>query len=365
MKILFISPLPPPIHGQSLAGKMAMEGLSVDNKLIVIDSALDKGFSGNVLPKIYSPKRLWKILTTLVREFPKLWFRRYDAVYMSVGITYRGFVRYAPYMMAAIIKREKYVLHTHGSTFRTMYDALSPFKKKVVNFFLRKSNSVIVLGGSLVKMFDGVVALDKVRVCENGVDDLVYINDSELASKVESYEKRSVKLLFLSNLMKAKGILELMDVFELLPEKFVLHVAGAIEPNGEIKSRFEEFLAKFPSRVMYHGVVRGEQKRKLLCDSDIFVLPSKNEGQPISILEAYRCGCAVVTDCAVGGISDIFSDKINGVSVKNDEPKSIAAGIVECSEMFLEFSNNNHIKSDFYTAPKFCERLQNIIGQFA
>ncbi|MFI3261868.1 MAG: glycosyltransferase family 4 protein [Rikenellaceae bacterium] len=360
MQILFISPLPPPIHGQSLAGKMALEGLSMKNKLVVIDSAFDKGFSGNELPKIYSPKRLWQIISSLSKEFPRLWFKRYDVVYMSVGITFRGFMRYAPYMLAAMIKGEKYVLHTHGSTFKEMYDTLSPFEQKIIRFFFSRSSAVIVLGKSLVSMFEGVIPLDKVRVCENGVDDAVYISGSEKEFKLDNFGKDKVKLLFLSNLMKAKGILDLMDAFEQLPDNYLLNVAGALEPSEEINSRFTSFQEKFLHRVKYHGLVRGEKKRSLLCESDIFILPSKNEGQPLSILEAYHCACAVVTDSEIGGISDIFDDKINGVSAKNDNPRDIVNGILECTEKFSVFSENNFKKSKYYTTDKFCERLQHI-----
>lgn len=361
MRILFISPLPPPVHGQSLAGEMAINGLSVDNKLTVIDSALDKNFSGNKLPKIYSPQRMLKIVRVMFNDFRKVWLKRYDVVYMSVGITFRGFFRYVPYMVASILKREPYVIHTHGATFGDMYDNLGLFKKYIIKFFIVKSTRVIVLGNSLKSMFDDIMPLDKVCVCENGVRDDIFITDDEFNKKLNNFNSNRINLLFLSNLMKAKGILELFKAFELLPDNYVLNIAGSIEPDDEVVCEFDKFKQRFSDRVVYHGVVRGEYKCRLLCESDIFVLPSKNEGQPISILEAYRCGCGVVTNQLIGGTSDIFCDKINGETIDNKSPQDISRGIEECVIGLRGYALNNFSTSLRYSSKEFCGRLFNVL----
>ena len=170
MRILIISPFPPPVHGHSLAGKMAYEGLKQTNEVTIIDSALDKNFSGNKLPPIYSPNRIWKILVTLVRDSRIFFSQHYDIVYMGIGISFRGFMRYAPYMVMAMMKNEPYVLHTHGSTFRAMYDSVGEWKRFVLRFLLKRAAGVIVLGNSLRSMFEGIVSEGEIYVCENGVE---------------------------------------------------------------------------------------------------------------------------------------------------------------------------------------------------
>ena len=56
-------------------------------------------------------------------------------------------------------------------------------------------------------------------------------------------------------------------------------------------------LEKFPNNFFYVGIVKGLEKRNLLKESAIFVLPTyhKTEAFPISLIEAMRFGNAVIS----------------------------------------------------------------------
>jgi glycosyltransferase involved in cell wall biosynthesis len=53
------------------------------------------------------------------------------------------------------------------------------------------------------------------------------------------------------------------------------------------------------------------------------------EGQPISVLEAYASGCAVITT-GQPGIRDVFSDGINGFEVPAASSAAIARSLAKC-----------------------------------
>jgi len=65
--------------------------------------------------------------------------------------------------------------------------------------------------------------------------------------------------------------------------------------------------------------------------SDIIALSSRNEGTPVSIIEALAAGKAVVTT-NVGGITDFVYHRKNGLIVRSDDLDSFADALFELIE---------------------------------
>lgn len=364
MKILVIGPFPNPITGQSIANEMVLEGLKENNKVDYIDTNFFKELTDKSKQGKLDLKKIAIVLKSLYSDCKKILKNNYDVVYMTPGGTYLGFMRFAHYIVCSSIKKSKIFLHIHNGYFRKMYDSQNILKRKSINYFLNKSKGIIVLGDSLRYMFEGIISEEKIFVCENGVQDDVVATEEEIAKKIERYKKDTKKrVLYLSNLMVEKGILDLLKASESFSdEEIEFNLAGAIEPS--IKNIIEEYLEKYPNKIKYHGIVRGEQKKKLLLDNYIFILPTyySNEGQPISILEAYATGCAVITDESVGGIKDIFIDNVNGLSIENRNVRNICFIINEISEETFFIFNRNLILEN-YTAKYFVKRLEFLFNK--
>lgn len=79
------------------------------------------------------------------------------------------------------------------------------------------------------------------------------------------------------------------------------------------------------SNIIFTGPV--SNVGKFLRASKIFVLPSKNEGIPISILEAMNYGLPIVAS-RVGGIPDIISDK-NGILFTSNSKEELSNALNE------------------------------------
>ncbi len=361
MKILTIGPLPPPLHGQSAADRMAFDGLARTERVTVIDSAIDKGFAGNKMPPLWSPGRLVDIVRILFRDFAPVWLRGYDVVYMSVGSSFRTLMRFFPYIIAARIKGEPYVLHIHSARLYHNYAALPRFKRRLMGWCLKGAASVVVLGGTIARTVERILPPQRIRVCANGIDDSLRLSDDEFAATLDS---DGAGILFLSNLMEAKGIFQMLDAFESLADRYRLTLAGAIE-SDTVRERVERMCAGYPGRVVYKGVVTGDDKRNALKNSDILVLPSHDEGQGIVILEAYATGCAVVTDPSVGGIGDIFGDGVNGVACDHADPQSIADSIARVAQKLTFYKESNRRASESYSEAAFLARIKNILEEIA
>ncbi|WP_300386577.1 glycosyltransferase family 4 protein [Clostridium sp.] len=372
MKILMIGPFPGQISGMTIANQMISEGLienGHDLEIIVTNETKEnktKNFGGlNKQGKFNLYKMLWS-LKPILKGCYKVLFNKFDVVYITPAQSFIGFMKYTFFIKASKLSKTPCYLHFHGGYVRQMYDSISEKKQKIVHKYLNMSSGIIVLGNSLIKMFSEIIPEDKVFVCENGVQKEFILSEDEFISKQNRIKSsNTINILYLSNLMKTKGIIELLDACIYMKQNsidFKLDLAGAIE--AEIDSKVEEKIKELDRFVKYHGLVKGEEKRKLLIESDIFCLPTyyPNEGQPISILEAMITGNAIVTTYQ-GGIMDVFEDKINGC-VCEAESNSIVDSIIDTKKDILKYSKNNYkIATNSYTDKIFVKKIESILSK--
>jgi glycosyltransferase involved in cell wall biosynthesis len=117
-------------------------------------------------------------------------------------------------------------------------------------------------------------------------------------------------ILFLSRIdIYTKGLDLLVRAFEKISKKFAdidLVLAGyEFDPFDTLVSKLSPGMKK---RISYAGFVTGEEKAWLLSHAKFFVLPSRHESSPISILEAAACGKPVL----VSDISELEFVRENG-----------------------------------------------------
>ncbi len=133
-----------------------------------------------------------------------------------------------------------------------------------------------------------------------------------------------VRFLFLGELGHRKGIFDILKgIAELGLTGFHLTVGG----NGETE-RFCSEVKRLglDDRVEFVGWVTGARKDELLRDCDVLMLPSFNEGLPISILEAMANGKAVITT-PVGGIPEVIENEVNGLMVNPGDSAAIGTAM--------------------------------------
>ena len=197
-----------------------------------------------------------------------------------------------------------------------------PWLRRANAFFLRRLGAAIVLGHRHIDLYRGIVADDRSHIVPNFAEARFFTTPEAIDEKFAGVQP--LRLLFLSNLLPGKGHQELLDAVLSLGERtrsaVHLDFAGGFE-SAEQERAFVARLGGLAS-IRYHGTVEGAQKKALLERAHILCLPTyyPYEGQPISILEAYASGCAVITTDH-SGIPDIFTDGTNGFQVT---PRSVA-----------------------------------------
>ncbi len=103
-------------------------------------------------------------------------------------------------------------------------------------------------------------------------------------------------------------------VARLKPDSCVLRFVG----SGPLMSEAVELASELQVSDQVEFLGDSLDVPELLADSDIFVLFSRHEGLPISILEAMRAGLPVIAS-DVGGISEEVEDHLSGLLVPNGD----------------------------------------------
>jgi glycosyltransferase involved in cell wall biosynthesis len=67
---------------------------------------------------------------------------------------------------------------------------------------------------------------------------------------------------------------------------------------------------------------------RLLVASDMFVLPSRQEGLPLALMEAVCAGLPIVAT-AVGELPNILTDRTNAIVVPAEQPEVLADALVD------------------------------------
>jgi len=124
-------------------------------------------------------------------------------------------------------------------------------------------------------------------------------------------------ILHIGRFCDVKNHTELIDIFYELSQKYPnmnLLLIGDGPLLNTIKDQVKNL--NIENKVHFLGVQ--ENCFKYLSTSDIFILPSKYEGMPMTIIEAMGTGLPIVSR-PVGGINDMIVDGKNGLLPKSKE----------------------------------------------
>lgn len=103
-------------------------------------------------------------------------------------------------------------------------------------------------------------------------------------------------ILYLGRLVPEKKADVLIEAFKKLNTNKKLVLAGPDSATDEYICRLHE-LAQEDSRIIFTGFVKGKLYSELMSNTYLYVLPSKLEGMPLSLLEAMSYGnCCVTSD---------------------------------------------------------------------
>jgi glycosyltransferase involved in cell wall biosynthesis len=320
VRILLIVPLPPPVTGHSLVSQGLVEDLSAVHEIAVVNLSLGSLHDGRI-----TARRLREVGRMLLAVWRR--HRWADAIYFTISESRAGNLKdLAVYLLCAGRLRRMYV-HLHGGTIgRELFDRHAGWRL-INSAFIKRLAGVIISGPAHLGIFAGMIDPGRIHIVPNSAQDDLFVTEEAILAKFAA--PPTLRVLYLSSMTPSKGYLDLIEGWMGLPSetrrRIQLDYAGAF-PDEADRARFLRRIAGLDG-VRYHGLVDEEQKRRLFAQAHAFCLPTRMlEGQPISILEAYASGCAVLTT-GPPGIRDVFADGINGFALHGGSAASVTAAL--------------------------------------
>jgi glycosyltransferase involved in cell wall biosynthesis len=229
------------------------------------------------------------------------------------------FRKFIVFVLAKYVFGKRIIYHSHGAEFHEFYNDSPRLVKKLIYFFISNMDVVICLSKRWKDFYEDHFVPKSVVILENIIN-----RAEETPPKIKT---DSIRILFLGEIGQRKGIFDLLEVINKHKEYFTGKIQLTIGGNGDT-DRLRTFtnVHGLASLVRFEGWVSGTKKHELLSTSDIFILPSYNEGLPISILEAMSYKLAIIST-RVGGISEILHDGVNGYMVVPGDHRSLFDGL--------------------------------------
>jgi glycosyltransferase involved in cell wall biosynthesis len=154
---------------------------------------------------------------------------------------------------------------------------------------MKRASSLVALTEAERGSYRSLGVVTPIALIPNGVE--LTAPRSEAAQRVQArfgMAPEARLILFLGRLHPIKGVDKLLDAFARVMDEFpeaVLMIAGPDEWGLKETSR---------DRVLFPGMIEGEDKADVLARADLFCLPSLAEGFSNAVLEALASGTAVM-----------------------------------------------------------------------
>jgi len=322
--------------------------------VLEVYSKYDKEFK--FLPTHSSESTIKNILVFPLKYFHILFFLLIHPNYKLVHIhsaSYISFYRkYLFFLTVKYILRRKIVYHIHSGKYKVFYKNANIFVALMIKQMVEKSDIVICLSIQWKEFFEENFTLKSIYILNNIIPTPIEI--------IKNREDEKVIFLLLGRVGKNKGIFDIIETVYKNRDYFIGKIEIFIGGDGEI-DRLKQEIKKYRIEeiVKYIGWVSGTKKDRLLANADVYLLPSYNEGLPISILEAMSYKKPIIsTD--VGGISTIVKNGFNGFLIEAGDKEALFTKMkyfIENREKIDEYGLNSFQLSKDFLPEKVIKNL--------
>jgi glycosyltransferase involved in cell wall biosynthesis len=307
------------------------------NRDIVIIGPFDGPVTGQQFITNYTAtlvnKRLTLISTGGINisniKFIALWFKGFIKltqicmlkksrfiVYLSISRSWAGFVKESYISFLQRIFKFTLVIHWHGAEPRLWVQGINPTLSRFFHMLWRGAALNIALTSSMAQDLK-CLGFRNTSVVRNFPN----INEKNFDQVFIAPNNKTVRFLFLSNLLQGKGLEDAIYSLNSIPNKnFTLDIVGSNYSSSSV--RYKKLIESCVF-AKYHGCVEGFEKERLLKNCDVLVFPStyRTEALPLAVIEAIFAGLVVVA--YDHNYMSEFSE-IQGVIITKPDPEKLS-----------------------------------------
>ncbi len=214
----------------------------------------------------------------------------------------------------------------HGSDFVKLNSLWKSWIAKIVDYtlgkwILKNADKVVANSKATADFCKKLYSKRNYQIIYRGVE-IDNIIDNKIIR--EKYGNKVI-ILFAGRLIDGKGITDLIKAMKLLNSKeWILIIVG----DGPRKKDLEEQTKQLglEKQIVFWGQLERQKLIGIVNVVDIIVNPSYTEGIPTNVIEAAKCGKAIVAT-NVGGTEEIIEDKKSGFLILTKRPDLIAEKI--------------------------------------
>ncbi len=172
----------------------------------------------------------------------------------------------------------------------------------------KNAGHVIANSQVLKEQAETVAHNTNIKVIPNGIDSNFFIPIPKLPQQNE------IKLLSVGRVSKIKGFDLVINAIPMLTD---FNISYLIVGDGPERKNLENLKKELflEHKVVISGIKSKQELKDIYNSSDIFILPSYNEGMSNALLEAMACGLAVIVS-DTGGTQELINNGQNGLIFK-------------------------------------------------
>ncbi len=219
-------------------------------------------------------------------------------------------------------------------------------EKKLLILILKKifyrSANFLVLQTDAIKENYKFINKNKIQIIPNTISKI-----NQIKKKIKF--NKNLKILSVGRLENQKGYDILIQALNRLKKdkvKFICHIYGAGSEKNKLSK--EIIHNKLNNNIYLKGVKKNITK--IYKNYDIFILTSKFEGYPNSLIEALSVGLPCISSNCSYGPSEIISNKKNGLLFENDNYLDLYKKIkylLNNKKFFFIFNKNARKEYDY------------------